>query len=305
MSALRPDLIAPTSLHEVAYLTGPQRELRLARLIEQAHSIVDQAIAEHCNGRTLVASCVLFSGGNDSTVLAHLMRARADYAVHANTTIGIEETRQFVRNTCADWELPLLERRPPQSYRELVIERGFPGPAMHFKIYQRLKERSLRTVRRELVASPRRERVLYIAGRRRSESVRRQDVPLHEREGSTIWASPLAMWTKLDLNTYRLVMGDVPVNRVSELLDMSGECLCGCFAKPGELDRIRAHFPETGAEIDELQSQVRAAGHLGLTARWGWGWQRPVPKPSRVGPLCTSCKDPLMALMDQSEAVSA
>ena len=303
-SPIHPGRDVPTPIDAVARLTQPQRELRLARLIEQASSIVDEAISEHCDGKRLVASCVLFSGGNDSTVLAHMMRPRVDYAVHANTTIGIEETRQFVRDTCAEWQLPLLERQPPQSFRDLVVERGFPGPAMHFKIYQRLKERSLRSVRRELVASPRRERVLFIAGRRRSESVRRQDVPLHERQGSTIWASPLAMWTKLDLSTYRLVMGDVPVNRVSELLGMSGECLCGCFAKPGELDKIRAHFPISAKEIDQLQDAVREAGHLGLKARWGWGWQRTARKPAQSGPLCTSCTDPLLALLD-SRAVAS
>ncbi|SIL61602.1 PUA domain (predicted RNA-binding domain) [Mycobacteroides abscessus subsp. abscessus] len=301
---LHPDLDTPAPLADVARLTRPQRELRLARLIEQANWIVDQAIAEHCNGKRLVASCVLFSGGNDSTVLAHMMRPRVDYAVHANTTIGIEETRQFVRDTCADWQLPLLERTPPQSYRELVLERGFPGPAMHFKIYQRLKERALRTVRRELVTSSRQERVLYIAGRRRSESTRRQDVPLHERNGSVIWASPLAMWTKLDLNTYRLAMGDVPVNRVAELLGMSGECLCGCFAKPGELDNIRAHFPVAAKEIGQLQRDVLAAGHVGLKSQWGWGWQRSAPRPARSGPLCTSCTDPLLALLDAQAVAS-
>jgi 3'-phosphoadenosine 5'-phosphosulfate sulfotransferase (PAPS reductase)/FAD synthetase len=59
--------------------------------------------------------CILFSGGNDSTVLAHMMRHRAQYAIHANTTIGIEATRQFVRDTCAGWELELLERTAPVS----------------------------------------------------------------------------------------------------------------------------------------------------------------------------------------------
>ena len=33
-------------------------------------------------------------------------------AIHANTTIGIEETRDFVRNTCEEWGLALMERKP-------------------------------------------------------------------------------------------------------------------------------------------------------------------------------------------------
>lgn len=282
---LNPDLIQVCPPTVVASLTRTQREERVTRLIEQAHHIVDSAW-ELADGRMRAAWCILYSGGNDSTVLAHMMRHRADYAVHANTTIGIEATRQFVRDTCTQWELPLLERTPPTSYRELVLERGFPGPAMHFKMFQRLKERCLEQVRNELVTHPHRERVMFIAGRRRAESKRRTNIPVHERDGSIIWSSPLVMWTKLDMNTYRLMAGDVPVNPVSDKLHMSGECLCGAFAKPNELDEIRFWFPEMAAEIDQLESEVRAAGHKEPFCRWGHGQGKPTEK---TGKLCTSC----------------
>jgi 3'-phosphoadenosine 5'-phosphosulfate sulfotransferase (PAPS reductase)/FAD synthetase len=285
---LNPDLVTVTPAEVVARLTGSQREERVAALVEQAHFIVDRAWEVHGAGRMLAAACVLFSGGNDSTVLAHLMRDRVDWAVHCNTTIGIEQTRQFVRDTCDAWGLGLIERVAPIAYRELVIERGFPGPAMHYKMYQRLKERVLEAVRNELVSNPRKERVLYIAGRRRSESKRRESIPLYERKGSVVWASPLAMWTKLDMNTYRLMRGDVPVNEVSELLHMSGECLCGAFAKEGELDELRLWFPGVAAEIEALEREVRAAGHEEPFCRWG---HRSGGAPSqRVGMLCSSCE---------------
>lgn len=282
---LRPDMeqVCPPSV--VASLTRTEREERVTRLVEQAHEIVDTAW-ELADGRMRAAWCLLYSGGNDSTVLAHMMRHRADYAVHANTTIGIEETRQFVRDTCADWGLPLIERTAPESYRELVLRNGFPGPAFHFRMFQRLKERQLDQVRRELVGNSRKERLLFIAGRRRAESKRRQNIPLWEVDGSVIWASPLAMWTKMDMNAYRLMAGDVPVNSVSEKLHMSGECLCGAFAKPGELDEIRMWFPEVAAEIEALQDEVRAAGHEEPWCRWGHGEGKPTEK---QGALCTSC----------------
>jgi 3'-phosphoadenosine 5'-phosphosulfate sulfotransferase (PAPS reductase)/FAD synthetase len=128
-----PDLEAVTPTTMVARLTRSQREQRVTNLVQQAHDIVDMAWDLNKDDRTLVGKFILYSGGNDSTVLAHMMKDRADYAVHCNTGIGIEETRQFVRDTCAGWGLELLERHPPMSYRDLVIERGFPGPAMHFK----------------------------------------------------------------------------------------------------------------------------------------------------------------------------
>lgn len=282
---LNPDYhqVCPPSV--IASLTKTQREQRVTKLVEQAHHIVDKAW-ELADGKMRAAWCILYSGGNDSTVLAHIMRHHADHAVHANTTIGIEATRQFVRDTCAAWGLDLIERTAPQTYRELVLERGFPGPAMHYKMFQRLKERALDEVRREIITNPRRQRVLFIAGRRRAESRRRTNIPLMETDGSVIWASPLAMWTKLDMNTYRLMQSDVPTNPVSELLHMSGECLCGAFAKPGELDEIRLWFPDTAAQIDAIQAEVRAAGHPEPFCRWGHGQGKPTEK---TGKLCTSC----------------
>lgn len=284
---LNPDFVQVCPPSVVAGLTPVQRELRVTELIAQAQQIVQQAW-ELADGRMRAAWCVLYSGGNDSTVLTHLVRDWVDYAVHANTTIGIEETRQFVRDTCGSWGLELLERTAPVSYRELVLERGFPGPGMHYKMYQRLKERVLEQVRNELVSDPRRQRVLFIAGRRRAESKRRQNIPFYEVDGSIIWASPLAMWTKLDMNTYRLMAGDVPVNPVSEKLHMSGECLCGSFAHPNELEEIRFWYPHVAAEIDALAAEVEAAGHGEPYCQWGHG----KGKPSDTGRLCTSCVIP-------------
>lgn len=285
---------APTPPEVVARLTRGDREKRVQALIHQAFEIYDEALAVHAAGREVVATCLLYSGGNDSTTLAHLFRPRADYAVHVDTTIGIERTRTFVRDTCEEWGLPLLERRPPEDYRALVLAHGFPGPAMHWKMYQRLKERALRGVVRELGAGRSRTKaVVFLAGRRRSESARRTTIVDHERDGATVWVSPLVNWTKLDLSTYRLMAGDVPVNPVSDLLHMSGECLCGAFAKPGELDEIGYWFPEVAAGIRALEGEVRAAGHAEPLCRWGHGEGRKPKQVAMVGMLCSSCEPPL------------
>lgn len=294
-------LTAPTPVAQVAALAPEQRVERVWDLITQANRIVRDAIAEHLDGHDLAGVVLLFSGGNDSTTLAHLFRDQATHAAHANTGIGIEETRQFVRDTCASWGLPLIEKHPPESYRDLLLEmvtdkktqvtapRGFPGPAMHFMMFTRLKERCLDQVRRDLVMDGRKQRVVFIAGRRREESARRaRTVRLHERDKSVIWVSPLANWTRLDLNTYRQ-MFDVLRNPVTDKLHMSGECLCGAFAKPGELEEIRFWYPEVAAEIDALAEEVRAAGVPEPLCQWGHGKGKPS---NRVGMLCSSCAAP-------------
>lgn len=263
----------------------------LQAAIEDAARILREAEDTHTGGKTITARAVLFSGGNDSATLLHLMAAMgtATHAIHANTTIGVEATRQFVRDQTAAHGLPLLEETPPVSYRELVLEQGFPGPAHHFKMYQRLKDRALRQARRRLVTNGRRERVIFIAGRRRAESDRRTNVPEHERIDSVIWASPLANWSTETMEEYRALYA-VPRNPVADALGMSGECLCGAFAEPGELDRIGHHHPEVAAEIHELEAEVIAAGNVPEErCMWGWGAYRGTAKPSKSGPLCSSC----------------
>lgn len=158
-----------------------------------SHRIYTQAMDQHVTGAGKQAAGVvcLFSGGNDSTTATHLFRHIATHTGHAHTTVGIESTRQFVRDTSALFGLPLLECRPPRlqdQYRALVLSKevaedgkplgGFPGPRMHWKMYQRLKLRGIETMQRDLLAGrSRTHRVVFIAGRRRDESRNRSDVP--------------------------------------------------------------------------------------------------------------------------------
>jgi len=284
---------------------------RIPALVNRAHALLDEAIDREVVSadRHLAGVVILFSGGNDSTTLAHLFKDRATHAAHANTGIGIEQTRQYVRDTCAAWHLPLIEENPDPwaTYRDLVLGRvrarsgpnkgtvlypgGFPGPAMHYLMYQRLKERAMEKVRRQLVEFPLHQRVIFLAGRRAEESGRRKGLgakdPI-ERRGSTVWVSPLLEWTKLDLNAYRRLHPDVPRNEVSDLLHMSGECLCGAFAHPAELDEIAEWFPEVAAEIRALEREVAASG-VAPAERCKWGWGADKETPSRVGAMCSSC----------------
>jgi 3'-phosphoadenosine 5'-phosphosulfate sulfotransferase (PAPS reductase)/FAD synthetase len=282
----------PSDASAVAKLTRAERERRVGLLVEDSHLIFERAVKELVfnDGKSVAGVVGLFSGGNDSTVLCHVMRDVLTHVGHANTTIGIEKTRQFVRDTASVWGIPLMEFKPPREvdhYRALVLDQGFPGPGHHFKMYQRLKERGLHQMRRTLVKD-RSQRIVFVAGRRREESRRRVSIPEMEREGSMVWASPLVHWTKLDLNTYRL-MHDVPVNEVSDILHMSGECLCGSFAHAGELEEIEMWFPDVAAEIHALEREIADRSDIPEKRKtWGWGSGQK-PKAEKVGALCSSC----------------
>ena len=295
------------SQDQVSRLPRSQRELRVVELVRESHSLLDVGIANHiiADNRSLRGVVTLFSGGNDSTVLAHVFKGRSTHAAHANTGVGIEQTRQYVRDVCADWGLPLLERKPPReddSYRAQVLMHGFPGPGRHARMYQRLKERALGLIATELVLQPLRQRVVYLAGRRRTESSRRANVPELERWGSVVFVSPLVNWTKPDMNTYRIMTakdllpgGRVPVNEVSDLIHMSGECLCGAFASYNERDMISEWYPEAFFDIEELQKTLASysadfihprvlADYRRGTMRYEQGLRKTKPSPPKPIP---------------------
>lgn len=235
-----------------------------------AFALLDEAYDTHQPSHVFC----LFSGGHDSTSAtaigmewAHARKLRPLVA-HVNTGTGIKETREHVL-ALADrqgWEL--IELHPPRSYRSLVLEMGFPGPGFHDRLaYPRLKARCFRYLGR---MAPEGRRVMLITGIRREESERRiahvERIQVDENETNLLWAAPIWDWTKVDCNHFIAERG-LPRNPVSDLLHISGECLCGAMAKPGELERIEEWFANDVAWIRQLEDEVEAKGLR--ACRWG------------------------------------
>jgi 3'-phosphoadenosine 5'-phosphosulfate sulfotransferase (PAPS reductase)/FAD synthetase len=291
---LEPHPEEPTPLELVLRLTKSERETRVKALIRLSREKFARTVEEHASGKTVVGICALVSGGNDSYTVAHLFRDLATHQVHANTGTGIEATRQFVRATAAAWDVPLIEHTPEpgKGYFDFVHGNvmarsretgemvktwtgGFPGPAMHKVMYQRLKERGLAQVPHDLgISGSRTQRVIFIAGRRRPESKVRATIPYADPQGSTIWASPLAVWHKADLRAYRLLHPDVPVNPVAQKLGMSGECGCLSYATAGEPQRWREAFPDDPfiQRVNEVEAEIADRTDIPHhRKKWGWG----------------------------------
>lgn len=268
------------------------------RKLDYAKGVLDAAIS----GFKPVAIFALFSGGHDSLTSTHFAAShlgeRLTGVAHINTGFGIGETRRFVRQTCVDMGWRLLEYKAientkadgspdPMIYRELVLKHGFPGPQSHKFMYQYLKERQLRRLIRDY-KKQRTDKIMLISGVRFSESSRRMgNIELLHQEGASIWVSPLAEFESIDQQRY-MAQFSLPENPVKKLLCMSGECLCGAFARKNELEEIRLWFPKTAARIDRLNEEVLAAGHK---HKWG-EWKpkdRMAAKNDLVLPLCVSC----------------
>ncbi|MHB8241737.1 MAG: phosphoadenosine phosphosulfate reductase domain-containing protein [Solirubrobacteraceae bacterium] len=152
---------------------------------EDPDEVIARAVAEH----QPVASWCLFSGGHDSTVLAHRCRAHYQGLAFIDTGTAVPGVQEFV-SEYADWiGKPLRVLRAGDAYRIMVlgdevwwsrfratrpglsieafvardtrrhgrasggelgqVPHGFPGPGAHGRAYNRLKERQIMALLRE------------------------------------------------------------------------------------------------------------------------------------------------------------
>lgn len=248
----------------------------------------------------------LLSGGNDSACACHVAASvlgdRFSGVAHINTETGVRETREHVDRLCKAFGWTLNEYRPPlpkwgregeTAYDAIVRRYGFPGPAQHTKrpgsgapgIYNLLKERCVRQLMREHGGG----RVLLVTGARLAEStIRMGRVDESVREGRRVWVAPIIRWESWDKDIYMREHG-IPRNPVTEKLGISGECLCGCYACPGEFARIALHYPDAAEAIWRRQAMAEAAG---VPCMWG---ERPPerekhdPAQTSMFGLCWSC----------------
>jgi 3'-phosphoadenosine 5'-phosphosulfate sulfotransferase (PAPS reductase)/FAD synthetase len=333
----------PDAIGRVPPKAKEYEALTLDQAIERAHRILDRAIG----GATITIDkgkrqgqqvklappdevFTLFSGGGDSSILAHLMCQRGYPMVHVRTGISIPATWTYVQAVAAAWQLDLRAAYPDDTYEDLVMGRvvartgpnagrvlwkGFPGPAAHYVMYQRLKERALERLRRQVIAqyktkggrqrrNGRPGQILFLAGMRWAESDRRFiNAEEYDPWGSVLWVSPIVWWTQGHMAEYRARYmcndnhqhaehrlcqpGVLPLSEVTANLHMSGDCLCGAFAKPGELEEIAFFYPEVAEGLRRLQAQAEAAGLDRCI--WGEGKRVGDPKSKRAGKLCSSC----------------
>lgn len=262
---------------------------------------LNRAIALH----NPVAVIGLFSGGHDSFSACYVASQHPKFtaAVHINTGTGIEATRDYVIETCSKRGWPLLEFKAkenrnakgeldPQDYSEIVRRYGFPGPFGHGIMYVRLKQRALQALGRQFKANCRgksKKRILLVSGARTKESTRRMgNTKEVQIDGNRIWVAPIHDWTKLDTSLLLEQVGQ-PRNIIVDLIHKSGECLCGAFAKRGELEEL-ALWPQTRPAYDRIKA---LEAEVKLIHGWGWG-EKPLKKQTGlIKPedqhLCQSC----------------
>lgn len=239
----------------------------------------------------------LFSGGHDSLTSTALAAKHPLFrgVVHINTGIGIEETRQFVRDVCAQREWLLTEVRAPEGrYEEMVLTRGgFPhGNASHNSMLFYLKQQPLNRWFKTTSG-----KVGLVTGIRKQESVRRMgsgiSVPVRP-DGRKVWLSPILDWSKIDCGRFIEAEG-LPRNPVVDLLHRSGECLCGALARPEEIHDLARWYPQVARRLNDLEHECERRGIAACVWAGRHGLQvdpaqEALFSKAALAPLCTSCQ---------------
>jgi 3'-phosphoadenosine 5'-phosphosulfate sulfotransferase (PAPS reductase)/FAD synthetase len=254
-----------------------------------------------------IATWCLFSGGNDSTVLAHRCRDAYDGLAFIDTGTAADGVVDFVHEFAAWIGKPLRVMSAGDAYERMVLGgnvltrgahagevedgHGFPGKGQHGKAYTRLKERQIEALLKETkIGKPRNARVLFLSGIRRAESLRRAKRQSITKKRAAVFANPLIDWTNDDMRAYRREHA-IPESDAAALLHRSGECNCGAFADAeSERAMLKGCAPVLMARIEALEARAEAQGVK--WCRWGGydlAGNQAAGDADEGGELCSSC----------------
>jgi len=194
-------------------------------------------------------ACV--SGGKDSVTSADVVDklGKLSGVIFIDTTIGIQETKDFVIDLCKkrDWELIIL--KPEMTYEEFVNKYGFPTARFHHVVMGRLKYIPLR----KFIIEHKQEKIGIISGVRKFESKRRgRTAKPILKDGSMIFVAPIFYLKTEEVWSY-IKENNLEVSPVYKTLHLSGDCMCGAFSEMGEAELISLFYPEIAKRIEELE----------------------------------------------------
>jgi phosphoadenosine phosphosulfate reductase len=187
-----------------------------------------------------------------------------------DTTIGLDETQQFVKDECKRHGWRLWIRRPPrQTFEEWVLKYGFPSQRIHTQIMRIIKYEAMRKFLFERYDIG--EKPCFVGGARRKESLRRMKNmadPI-SRDGRVWFCNPFidksTEWVYAYLTEHKLKKSPSYTN-----LHISGDCLCGAFAGSSEIMLLRAFYPKIYQKIKSIEERVKVNKDIPDMFK-GWG----------------------------------
>jgi 3'-phosphoadenosine 5'-phosphosulfate sulfotransferase (PAPS reductase)/FAD synthetase len=171
---------------------------------------------------------------------------RLEAVVAFDTGLSTPEWKQHVQETCEKRKWRLLFYKTDYAYEQFVLKYGFPGPARHDWIMRYLKGRCVRQFRK---AHP---DGILASGVRSDESQKRagSTKPFGQWEGAPILA-PIHDWSTAETWNYFIGEG-FERSPAYSTLQISGDCLCGAYAREDEKAALEFHYPQIGSYFRDL-----------------------------------------------------
>lgn len=205
---------------------------------------------------------VLYSGGKDSNCVDHYVAENYPEIyggrLFTNTSIAMPGVRRFVIENSRKMGRPLYMTWPRRTYHSIVMKYGFPGVSVHGYIMHQLKFESWRYFAKWRSAH---ERMALISGVRKKESWARNKKRLYTRkpvyeDSQVTLCTPFLYKNGEQLLRYFIEHG-LEKSPAYDFMDISGECLCGCFAQPWELTGLKKGAPFIFETIQWMERQVQ------------------------------------------------
>lgn len=199
--------------------------------IETTYRILNEAVSEH--KPSILIAC--FSGGYDSMVMTHIVNQWVkDESVSipllvaaVDTGISADGWRNYVSWAAQVMDVKRFEiwGNDLQKWRDDVLERGFVyRKKQHPFYFYYLKQRAFRSMVAHFKTDLH-DRVMFLNGIRRAESIERRNAPEIERKGSGVFVNPILYWSNEEVAQYR-IDNALPMNPFYDRTHNSGDCLC-------------------------------------------------------------------------------
>ena len=243
-------------------------------------------------GQGLTDFYVAYSGGKDSgIVLDYITKEFPENfrgVIFVDTGIATKATVDFVIDYCKkhDYKLNILhpydvKRKKksdygkigqPFTFENLVMNFGFPTAGGHNLTMGWLKYYPMRNFIYQKIKDG--ENPAIISGVRKKESKRRSKRKSYasyiNHDGKISFVCPLFFKSNEWVTKY-WIENNIKRSPVYDTLHISGDCLCGCFAKKEELKLLEMFHPEVFAEIKRLEKLVKEKGSKEAQRFTTWG----------------------------------
>jgi len=243
---------------------------------ETPKEIMDGAIEKY----DLDTLYVLYSGGKDSVCVVHYIAKNYPKlfkgTVFTNVGLSAQATRKFVLSYCKKMNWPLdmtWAHADRERFYNIAMRWGFASPGNHRIWMGYLKQHTWYYFLKERIAEG--KKCAFISGVRKKESDPRNKFRKYTKKpvdvnATQVYIKPFLYKNGIQLWEY-FNKNELEKTPVYEWLNRSGECHCGAFAEPWDLQMLKIHDPFAFESIKWLEKEIDLHGSKEAKLRNKWG----------------------------------